>query len=70
MQIAGPLRRMPLWFQHFLDSPAVLDFAARRAGSTRAEGLEEMTLSMLRGEEGNQSEELDQLVFDLIVGVR
>ena len=61
-QTVAPLRKMPLWFQHFLDSPAVLDFAARRAGSTRAEGLEEMTLSMLLGEKGNQSEELDQLV--------
>jgi glycosyltransferase involved in cell wall biosynthesis len=61
-QMIVPLRKMPLWFQHFLDSPAVLDFAAKRAGSTRAEGLEEMTLSMLRGEEGNQAEELDHLI--------
>jgi glycosyltransferase involved in cell wall biosynthesis len=61
-QTVAPLRKMPLWFQHFLDSPAVLGFAAKRAGSTRAEGLEEMTLSMLLGEEGNQAEELDHLI--------
>ena len=32
------------------------------AGSTRAKGLEDMTISMLLGEEGNQNEELDHMV--------
>jgi glycosyltransferase involved in cell wall biosynthesis len=36
--------------------------AARKAGSTRAKGLEGMTISMLLGEEGGQKEELERLV--------
>ena len=40
----------------------MLRYAAKKAGSTRAEGLEEMTLSMLRGQEGYQKEELQQLI--------
>jgi hypothetical protein len=38
-----------------LDHPAVLRWAGRRAGSTRARGLEEMTLSMLRGDAGRHA---------------
>jgi len=56
------LRNMPTWLQHLLDSPAILKWAAGKAGSTRAAGLEEMTLSLLRGEEGRQAEELSSLV--------
>jgi glycosyltransferase involved in cell wall biosynthesis len=55
-------RKMPKWLYRFFDSPAILRFAARKAGSTRASGLEEMTLSMLQGHEGYQKEELDMLV--------
>lgn len=58
-------RHMPAWFHRFLDSRPILKFAARKAGSTRAEGLEEMTMSMLRGIEGYQKEELEQLVYFL-----
>ena len=53
---------MPGWLHRMFDSSPVLRYAARKAGSTRAHGLEEMTLSMLRGHEGYQKEELDQLV--------
>lgn len=55
-------RHAPRWLVRLLDSGPMLRFAARKAGSTRASGLEEMTLSMLRGEEGRQAEELDYLV--------
>jgi glycosyltransferase involved in cell wall biosynthesis len=55
-------RRMPAFVEHVLDSKSVLEMAARKAGSTRAKGLEEMTISMLRGEDGNQKEELERLV--------
>ncbi len=52
------LRRLPrAWFAP-LDSWPVLRVAARLAGSTSARGLEELTLSMLRGLEGGQAEEL------------
>lgn len=55
-------RRMPRWLHSFLDSPFILKYAARKSGSTRAEGLEEMTISMLNGAEGFQYEELNELI--------
>jgi glycosyltransferase involved in cell wall biosynthesis len=55
-------RKAPQWLNRLLDSSAMLKFAAKKSGSTQARGLEEMTLSMIRGEDGNQAAELDQLV--------
>ena len=55
-------RHMPKWFEKLMDSPPVLKIAAKKSGSTRASGLEELTESMLMGAEGHQSEELQQLV--------
>lgn len=55
-------RALPASFWRMLDSMAVLRFAAHRAGSTRAAGLGDITVSMLRGEEGRQAEELQRLV--------
>jgi glycosyltransferase involved in cell wall biosynthesis len=40
----------------------LLNLAAKYSGSTDAKGLEEMTVSMLMGEEGQQSEELERMV--------
>lgn len=56
------LRNMPFWLEKFFDAPFLLRFAAKKAGSTRADGLEEMTISMLKGESGHQSTELKLLV--------
>ena len=55
-------RHAPKWLKKLLDSLPMLRYAAKKSGSTRASGLEEMTLSMLRGEEGRQASELDQLI--------
>ncbi|HAQ38761.1 MAG TPA: hypothetical protein DCQ58_09665 [Saprospirales bacterium] len=55
-------RHMPKWLHSFFNSPFILKYAARKSGSTRAEGLEEMTISMLNGDEGYQREELDELI--------
>ena len=55
-------RALPASFWRMLDSMAVLRFAAHRAGSTRAAGLGDITVSMLRGEAGRQAEELQRLV--------
>lgn len=55
-------RNAPLWMEHLLDSPSLLQLAARRSGSTRPTGLEEMTISMLEGEKGRQASELDHLI--------
>ncbi|MEI8048479.1 MAG: glycosyltransferase family 4 protein [Bacteroidota bacterium] len=54
-------RHMPKWFEKLMDSPALLKYAAKKSGSTRASGLEDLTESMLLGSEGHQSEELQQL---------
>ena len=56
------LRCMPQWMENFLNSPAILSYAAKKAGSTRTEGLEEMTISMILGKDGNQKKELQELI--------
>ncbi len=55
-------RHMPAFVEKMLDSKPLLHVAAQKAGATRAKGLEEMTVSMLLGEEGNQKEELERLI--------
>ncbi len=61
-QMSPIFRKAPKWFDRFLNSGPMLKFAAKMAGSTRATGLEDMTISMLLGEEGKQNEELDRMV--------
>lgn len=56
------VRHAPAWIERLLDSSFFLNLAAKKAGSTRAAGLEEMTLSMLRGEEGRQDAALGQMI--------
>ena len=58
-------RHAPVWLERLFDSPFLLRMAAKKAGSTRASGLEEMTLSMLRGEHGRQATELEHLIHYL-----
>jgi len=55
-------RHMPGWMEHMFNSKPMLKFAAKKSGSTRAHGLEELTESMLLGQEGHQNRELYQLV--------
>jgi glycosyltransferase involved in cell wall biosynthesis len=55
-------RQAPMWLEKLLDSRPFLKLAAHLSGSTSAKGLEEMTLSMLQGEEGKQASELEHLV--------
>lgn len=54
-------RRAPQWVHGALAAPALLKLLGRMAGKTRAEELGELTVSMLRGEEGNQAREVEQL---------
>jgi glycosyltransferase involved in cell wall biosynthesis len=56
------LKRVPSWLTRPLDSPLILNTAAKRAGSTRAASLGDLTLSLLRGEEGFHAPELERLV--------
>jgi len=55
-------RHMPGWMENIFDSKPVLNFAAKKSGSTRAYGLEKLTESMLLGQKGFQNHELDRLV--------
>src|SRR5580692_4001805 len=61
-QKSGWFRRAPAWLHRLSGSPLLLKFAAGRAARTRAADLGEITLSMIRGEEGNQARELEQLI--------
>jgi len=56
------LRNAPLWVDRLLNSRPLMKLAAGMAGSTRAKGLEEMTVSMLLGEQGLQKKELEKMV--------
>jgi glycosyltransferase involved in cell wall biosynthesis len=55
------LRNMPDFLEKFLDSPKMLRMAAKRAGTTRTEGMEDMTINMITGEKAFPEKELDRL---------
>ncbi len=57
-----PLRRMPRWLDRLLSARWILKMLAGRAAKTGGPELADMTLSMLRGEHGNQAGELRELV--------
>jgi glycosyltransferase involved in cell wall biosynthesis len=61
-QVYPIFRKAPQWFDNLLNSKPMMKMAASMAGSTRAKGLEDMTISMLLGEEGEQKAELDHMV--------
>jgi glycosyltransferase involved in cell wall biosynthesis len=63
-------RRTPWWLDRLLDNPALLNVATRGAGSVDPTQLGDMTVSMLRGEAGNQRKELEKLVHWLIIDVK
>jgi len=65
-QLFPIFRKAPRWVDRALNSKPMLKLASKFAGSTNAKGLEEMTVSMLLGEEGQQKEEL-QVMVDWIV---
>lgn len=59
-------RHTPRWLDALFDSTPLLKIAARKAGMTKAHDLGELTLSMLRGEEGRQAKELERLLEWLV----
>ena len=61
-QLYPIFRKAPAWIDKILNSKPALRMAASMAGSTNAKGLEEMTVSMLLGEDGRQNEELERLI--------
>jgi glycosyltransferase involved in cell wall biosynthesis len=61
-QKAPLFRGAPGWLRDLFASPRLLQWAAGKAAKTRAADLGELTLSMLRGESGNQARELEELI--------
>lgn len=61
-QIWPAFGRAPGWVERLLNSRPMLKLAANMAGSTRAGGLEEMTISMLMGEHGRQAGDLEEMI--------
>jgi glycosyltransferase involved in cell wall biosynthesis len=61
-QHSALFRHAPGWFHKVLRSPALLKWAAGKTAKTRPEEVADLTVSMLRGEEGNQVRELEELV--------
>jgi glycosyltransferase involved in cell wall biosynthesis len=61
-QVSGFFRWTPRWVDRLFDSRWMLKMAAKRAGSVRASGLGELTLSVMKGADGKQVKELDRLL--------
>ena len=61
-QKAALFRSAPTWLRRWLASPALLRWTGRFAAKTRPGDVADLTLSMLRGEEGNQARDLDELI--------
>ncbi len=55
-------RHTPWFLDRLLDQPRLVSWLASRAGSTRAEDLGPLTVSMLAGEHGHQRKELEKLL--------
>lgn len=55
-------RHSPAFLGRLLDSPKLLNLLTGLAGSTDASKLGDLTLSMLKGEHGNQKAELETLI--------
>lgn len=65
-QKSARFRNAPRWLHRLLSSKCLLRRAARSAGKTQPAELGPLTASMLRGEQGNQAGELDELISWLL----
>jgi glycosyltransferase involved in cell wall biosynthesis len=54
-------RRAPGWLHRLLTARSLLKWAGGKAAKTRAADVGELALSMLRGQQGNQARELNEL---------
>jgi glycosyltransferase involved in cell wall biosynthesis len=61
-QYVPPFRNSPRWLDRLWDSKPLLQFASRRSISTSPKMLGEMTVSMLKGEDGFQQKEVEKLL--------
>jgi len=63
-------RRTPWFLDWLLDRPGLIDWLASRGMSTEASELGDITVSMLRGEEGNQRKEVAKMVHWLATEIK
>ena len=55
-------KKVPGYFRHLMDSKYILKMAAKRAGMTDPTSLGDMTLSVLKGMDGQQRQQLAEMV--------
>lgn len=60
------LEEMPTFMDKIFDSPPLLKIAAKRAGTTRTEGMEDITLNMIDGGHASREKEVERLVKYLV----
>jgi glycosyltransferase involved in cell wall biosynthesis len=60
------LRNMPASLDKIFNTAPMLKIAARQAGTTRTEGLENLTLNMIKGDNAMRENEVDRLVSYLL----
>lgn len=61
-QKSALFRNAPDWLRKIFSTPLLLKLASGQAGKTHPRDLGELTISMLRGEEGNQARELEEMI--------
>lgn len=61
-QYVPMFRKTPRWLDRIWDSKTVLNLASRRSISTNPQMLGEMTVSVLKGEDGYQRKEIEKLI--------
>lgn len=61
-QYVPMFRKTPSWLDRLWDSKTVLSLASRRSISTNPQMLGEMTVSVLKGEDGFQRKEIEKLI--------
>jgi glycosyltransferase involved in cell wall biosynthesis len=54
--------KMPRIFEKILDSPSILRLASSLSGTTSAKGMEQMTLSMIKGDDKNFAKQTEKLI--------
>ncbi len=69
-QASSFFRYTPKWFDRILDNPTFLNWVTSGASSVDPAKLGGLTVSMLKGEEGNQRKSLEQLVDWLVDEVK
>ncbi|MCK5241253.1 glycosyltransferase family 4 protein [bacterium] len=61
-EYAPIFKHLPRWVQTLLNSKKLLHWISKKSGTTDPKGLEKMTISVMQGEAGSQTEELNSLI--------